>query len=496
MRMNINTLSLAIPFLGALLASAADENNIPSWPPITQARTVDGKQFIGWKEHRIDDSKLAGIGIGGSDGLAIADIDGDGFMDVVSVNEDCVNSVRIAFGTKDPDRWESFTLSPGPGEKAQSPLRVGGAEDVVIGDINGDGRLDVVACGEGGALVYFEAPRLPRKMEDWTRTALTKPSGQKSNWIRVDLGDLDGDGRLEILAAHKGATDWVCFQCLGQPSDAAAWRKHVIGTTRMPINIHARDIDGDGDVDVIGGSRGESITVIFENLGNQKPWSEKWQARTLTERRFTLPTHSGVTIGDVKIAVSRSSPLSSTGFMMEFADLDGGGRTDVVTETGDGVVFWLKQPEKLSYDWRPFNIGHIFPDRPTGLKLADINGDGRLDLFVGGYSHTPRRIDTQTLVRARTPCGRLAWFEQPTLPTQPWKRHDVSRRAQGMYDMFVAHDVNRDGLLDFIATRGNSSPCDGVIWLEQVRTLHPTRAFTDAWPKEYQSREQPLPIDN
>ncbi len=59
--------------------------------------------------------------------------------------------------------------------------------------------------------------------------------------------------------------------------------------------------------------------------------------------------------------------------------------------------------------------------------------------------------------------------------------------------MLMDCDVNGDGLVDFITTRGNSRPLDGVIWLEQVRTAKPGPAFSGAWPPEQESRQQPIP---
>ena len=61
-----------------------------------------------------------------------------------------------------------------------------------------------------------------------------------------------------------------------------------------------------------------------------------------------------------------------------------------------------------------------------------------------------------------------------------------SRRRRGMFDKFVAQDMDRDGDIDFVSTRGNSKPYDGVFWLEQVRTPGPVRAFTPA-----RSRDSP-----
>jgi hypothetical protein len=135
-------------------------------------------------------------------------------------------------------------------------------------------------------------------------------------------------------------------------------------------------------------------------------------------------------------------------------------------------------------------IGTIVPDHATGMALVDLNDDGRIDIFTGGYSADPRTREPRE-ISPEDVCGRLAWFAQPEEPASLWKRHDVSRRRRGMFDAFLPLDVNRDGLMDLVGTRGNSGEFDGVFWLEQVRSAEPVPVFRQARGEE--SREVPLP---
>ena len=112
--------------------------------------------------------------------------------------------------------------------------------------------------------------------------------------------------------------------------------------------------------------------------------------------------------------------------------------------------------------------------------------------MTGAYSRGARDHDDPTITR-NDPVGRISWFENPgpQQVAEPWSRHDISRRQRGMYDKWLARDVDHDGDVDFIGTRGNSEPFDGVIWLEQRRTDRPAITFTQA--RRQDSRQLPLP---
>ena len=98
----------------------------------------------------------------------------------------------------------------------------------------------------------------------------------------------------------------------------------------------------------------------------------------------------------------------------------------------------------------------------TGFEIADINGDGLIDLIAGSY-RGPRMGDGDVTEDA---LGRIGWFENPGDLEKEWIRYDISRRKRGMHDKFIGRDLDNDDT-DFIATRGNSYPYDGVFGLNR-----------------------------
>jgi hypothetical protein len=460
----------------------------------TGARAMDGR-YISWREHIIDDEASGGVAVRGGDGLQVADLDKDGYPDVVSVYEAdtqydnaLAGHIRIAFGTRDWSKWDRVTLASGKDAAA--------AEDVAIADMNGDGYLDVIAACELAHLIYFQNPGKDIRTKSWERV-IPPVTNNRGSFIRVFAADLDGDGKPEVVSPNKGAQgptrtqppsaiSW--FKIVGAPLDGASWVENELTKVVWPINSQPVDLDKDGDIDIVGGSVAETRIILFENQGRgSKP--------LFRERPMRI---NGTSITGANRPANRRNDTAAlvSGFNMEFVDLSGDGRLDIVTFefarlVGRSVV-WLEQPATLDGVWQLHTIGDYAPDEVVGLSAVDIDGDGWIDVMTGGYSGGARDADTDLSPNAVS--GRLAWFRNPgkiAAAEAGWTRHDISRRRRGMFDQFVPRDMDRDGDIDFVSTRGNSSIYDGVFWLEQVRTAAPVASFTQARSKE--SPEVPLP---
>lgn len=337
------------------------------------------------------------IDSGVSETCAIADIDGDGLLDIVSgphwykapdwtkyamreipviqgyidnfadvpldVNGDGLVDIVSGSWFRKQIAWYENPGKPGKLWKEHIIDRPGNVETLCLVDIDGDGIPDILANvfeGGSGALVC------------WYKTHL----GAEPHWKRIDLGkegithgvgygDIDGDGQIEIITPQgwykapekPGEEEWV-------------WHPEFeLGKTSIPILTY--DINGDGLQDIIwGGGHEYGLFWAEQKIGsnNQRQWIHH----------------------EIDMSWSQSHTIA-------LADIDGDGVAELVTgkrylahggrDPGSAeptCIYWYKLDRKHATWTR-----HII-DEGTGVGcgmqicVADMNGNGKLDVIVPG----------------------------------------------------------------------------------------------------------------
>jgi hypothetical protein len=305
----------------ALIASA---NGVP--PVSSAALSVTGKQTTSCTNAFFGNAPIAALA---ADKLAIGDFDGDGLADVA-----------IASGTL----IQVFRQAPAGVWSPASVITVSGAiTNLAAVDMNGDGRLDLVATIEppDNLTIYFGdgAFGFP--------TATTTPYVGTARALAV--GDFNNDGRLDIALATS-APDTVGV-LLGN-STGTVWTSAGFTAQFGPQSIAAGDFNGDGKLDVaVANSSSGSIDIL---LGNG--------AGVLTPTTtIAMPGGaSRVAVGDFnEDGILDLAELSTQDSSIHILQGDGSGHfATVATASG------------------PASSAH--------LLTGDFNGDGHLDLAVLG----------------------------------------------------------------------------------------------------------------
>ncbi len=277
-----------------------------------------------------------------------------------------------------------------------------------------------------------------------------------------------------------------------------SWREHIIddpAVAGVPFSGSDGLVMGDVDRDAR-----EDVVSVHESDAeyDSANYVPGFEAPLAGHVRIAFASESPARWTNITVAEGADAPAPEDAAL---ADMNGDGYLDLLVAAelshilylqnpgpGGGLI-WIEQPVRKGDTWNAFPIGGFAPDSVTGLETADIDGDGDIDIIAGSYSRGLRTGDGE--VNLRNPLGRIGWFENPGDAKAAWRRHDISRRVRGMFDKFVARDLDGDGDIDFLGTRGNSHPYDGVFWLEQVRGEAPAAAFTKA--RNLDSEEVSLP---
>tara|TARA_B100002003_G_scaffold178728_1_gene166656 strand:- start:184 stop:1689 length:1506 start_codon:yes stop_codon:yes gene_type:complete len=289
----------------------------------------------------------------------LGDLDGDGDLDVL---------VKARYDPNAVSNRIEIWLNDGSGTFYDSGESFGDLEysnSSVLGDLDGDGDLDAwVSSIQIVKVAGYNAYRHERTLQSvWLNdgSGTFTDSGQtfgESNTNDVALGDLDGDGDLDVFLSHyEGPPNQVWINDGSGSFTDGGQSLGYSGTLMSPIaNVALGDFDGDGDLDAL-----VEDTITMERGPIRKVWINDGSGSF---------TDSGQSITDI-----------DSGMLM-VGDLDGDGDLDVFVARQNppsGNKIWL-------------NDGHgVFTDSEQSLgdsdtftvALGDLDGDGDLDVFLG-----------------------------------------------------------------------------------------------------------------
>ncbi len=305
---------------------------------------------------------------------------------------------------------------------------VGLANDV---HFNSEGTIEV-GKRFASALLSIESDRTsvngqtdePLKTSKWTKHVVFEGAA----CMTAVAGDFTGDGLIDIVCNAGKKT-----QLLVAPD----WKPILLGSESIDwIHSESMDVDGDGDLDVIGTPYNPGRIVWLECPAN--PLTDRWNERLIDDQVNGV---HGLLVGNV----------------------DNVGRLDLLATSAQPKdpfpysLVWYSIPNNplTAERWDRFVLAAgDAPGLSHYLGIGDINGDGLPDAASGAKGDgTKAGADGQW----------FAWWQAGKDPTQPWVKEIVAGKQPGATNIHPA-DVNGDGKMDLVASRGHGV---GVVWFER-----------------------------
>ncbi|MCP5143762.1 MAG: VCBS repeat-containing protein [Gammaproteobacteria bacterium] len=297
---------------------------------------------------------------------------------------------------------------------------------IVTGDIDGDGDEDVIAADKFDGPIYWWENRLALTPATFaTRKIIEQSLTQPRSVITADLGH-DGDIDVLITILDQDGVLWSTNQ-----GDGNVWDQSILSVAfDGALDAQAADIDGDGDLDVVGAAYNSGKVSWFEDFVGTG-CANCWQPEA--------------SIG-TGISGARSVVLG---------DVDRDGDIDVIAGSVlDGKILWYENTAGDGSSWISHTVHAGSLDEIFWVDAADFDGDGDLDIVAAfGQGRDPNTIDNEA-----------RWYENTAGDGSAWTERNVADNSAPVFAVMAA-DMDGDGDADVLGSVSNNGD---ILWWENA----------------------------
>ena len=233
---------------------------------------------------------------------------------------------------------------------------------VAIGDMDGDGKPDLVIANQNNSVSVLRNTSASGNITASsfaTKVDFTTASTPYS----VAIGDIDGDGKFDLVIANSGAASVSVFlntSTSGSITTSSFAAKVDFTTGSFPTSVAIRDVDGDGKADLVVSNASSSTVSILRNT--------------------SMP-------GSISVAAKVDFPTGSTPYFVVVGDVDGDGKPDLITANQNSnnisVIRNTSTPGSLS---AALKVDLAAGNVPRSVAIGDVDGDGKPDFVVSNYN--------------------------------------------------------------------------------------------------------------